>query len=153
MESTTHSGKNTVEELGALLRRHAIDTTRLVSDNAAMRAALDKAQRDAETYKMRYRNHAETLRGVRDLCKKNDIQAAILWCTDGLTGYTEPIESSLLQFQDENNALRAQVEKLEKVRVAAANYVRVADSNHPGYAAYRAAVEALDAALTECADD
>ena len=46
----------------------------------------------------------------------------------------------------------ARVEKLERVREAAANYVRVADSNNPGYAVYRAAVDALDAALAECGE-
>lgn len=61
-----------------------------------------KSLRKLDGHKIRGDNHAESLRAIRDMCGAEtvDVERIRLWASDSLSGYTEPLESSLLKLQD-----------------------------------------------------
>lgn len=59
-------------------------------------------------------NHAETLRGIANMDPATEGDRMKLWATDGLAGYTEPIESTLKKVSDERNDLQAELEQTKK---------------------------------------
>lgn len=66
-------------------------------DDTGVREALAKVTAERDAYKNRGDNHAETLRGVRRWIRSGDIDRALLWISDGLTGYAEPAATYLAE--------------------------------------------------------
>lgn len=129
----------------------------LRSDNATLRARLAEVEAEREAYKNRGDNHAETLRGVRAILAENqpDIERALLWISDGLFGYTESLEATLLKASDERNsaiarATRAEA-RVEKLRDGLGTIVYECQQNGRGVGALkRVVLKVAKAALADC---
>lgn len=85
----------------------------LISD-LTRRLAEVEAERDYA--KMRGDNHAETLRGVRRMLSdvQPDTKRVLIWVSDGLFGYSEPLEATLLKANDERNDANTRAEAAER---------------------------------------
>ena len=60
--------------------------------------------------------HAESLKGIRDLLAEGEVERALLWCKDALSGYTESTASAVLRLSNRVNIL---TERLERARADA----------------------------------
>jgi hypothetical protein len=81
--------------------------------------ALTTALLKLEAYKTRGDQHAESLRAIRDMARAEtvDLERIVLWCSDSLSGYTEPLESTLLKAYDERNNLQSELKAAADVEL------------------------------------
>jgi hypothetical protein len=109
----------------------------ITAQATAQATALAEREARIEMWKTHASNHVETLRGVRDLCKRGDMERAILWVTDGLSGYTDDVESVLLMVSDQRNKSEATLARVMAWARAqrCATCTIVIDDNGPGYCA------------------
>lgn len=84
---------------------------RLKHAEAALQAALENVQR----WKTHSLNHHESLRGIAAMAPSEGARMQ-QWAKDALSGYTEPLESTLLQAVDEKNAALEDLARATKER-------------------------------------
>lgn len=116
-----------------LEHRHATAGWLMQEASAALASRdkeIERLAKERDAQKRRGDNHAETLRGVRKWIRENDIDRALLWISDGLSGYTEPAEKTLCEA----------IARAEAAEALAATATRERDEA-------RAEVERKDAAL------
>lgn len=96
---------------GALVSDKSAGELRLADAKAALQAALENVQR----WKTHSLNHHESLRGIAAMAPSEGARMQ-QWAKDALSGYTEPLESTLLQAVDEKNAALEDLARATKER-------------------------------------
>ena len=102
LDRETHRADEFEERIAreATLRGEAV---RECEDLRARLAAAERARK----------NHAETLIGIASM-DQSDGKRMRMWAKDGLSGYKEPVESTVLKLSDERNAAAQRAEAAER---------------------------------------
>ncbi len=62
------------------------------------------------------KNHADSLRGIVQLIEQGKVGHALQWAKDALSGYTEPIESTVLKLQQQIAELKTKLATMTQER-------------------------------------
>ncbi len=84
-----------IERLTRELAEASADVETMLAEANALTARATTAERERDAQKRRGDNHAATLRGVRTWLRAGDTERALLWISDGLSGYSETAEKTL----------------------------------------------------------
>lgn len=76
----------------------------------------EAAERKRTQLKAVIKNHADSLRGIVQLIEQGKVDHALQWAKDALSGYTEPIESTVLKLQQQIAELKTKLATMTQER-------------------------------------